>query len=366
MASQAHAAHDAKSNLADLSVTALGTFNAAIASGQTFAQALKSIGPSLDIIRKAYKDLGIDIKGTPIEALLKQNDVAKFDPATATAIGGLTAGFTAQTNMGLLTPEMFEAAERLGADLYSREQNAAYQSALGRGDTSDQTAQALMPMQQWLHEAADYAKANNLKLDAQTQAEIDASKTLGIWKDDVRTDAQRQYDSTTKLIQSNYDLIAALSGHPNTDGSGTNPGGSGTGTGAPPPIELPPGTGSPMTGGSGQPDDWRNLGALPMADGGFGTVIRPTLFLAGEDGRPEQFAFSGGGRRFAPAPVTRDGAPVFNLNLGGIVVNGQMQPDEFVAAIKRSVEGVIFPELLDLWRRSGGARRESSLLIGNG
>lgn len=300
LASQAHAANDAKSKLADVSLTALGTFNAAIASGQTFAQALKTIGPSLDIIRKAYKDLGLEIKGTPIEALLKQNDVAKFDPAATTAIGGLTAGFTAQTNISQLTPEMFEAAERLGADLYSREQNAAYQSALANGDTSDQTAQALMPMQQWLHEAADYAKANNLKLDAQTQAEIDASKTLGIWKDDVRTDAQRQYDSTTKLIQSNYDLIAALSGHPNASPDGTAPGGT-----------SPDPTKTTDIGGGLDPNqtsidhpDWRTLGPgtadtpLPMAEGGFGTVTSPTLFLAGERG-PEQFAFSGAGRTFA-------------------------------------------------------------------
>lgn len=35
----------------------------------------------------------------------------------------------------------------------------------------------------------------------------------------------------------------------------------------------------------------------PMADGGFGTVTKPTLFLAGEAG-PEQFAFSGAGRTF--------------------------------------------------------------------
>ena len=36
---------------------------------------------------------------------------------------------------------------------------------------------------------------------------------------------------------------------------------------------------------------------VPMADGGFGRVTRPTLFLAGEAG-PEQYAFSGAGKTF--------------------------------------------------------------------
>jgi hypothetical protein len=48
------------------------------------------------------------------------------------------------------------------------------------------------------------------------------------------------------------------------------------------------------------PDSGRYGGgseAIPMAAGGFGTVTRPTLFLAGEAGR-EDFAFSGAGRGF--------------------------------------------------------------------
>lgn len=36
--------------------------------------------------------------------------------------------------------------------------------------------------------------------------------------------------------------------------------------------------------------------AIPMAEGGFGTVTRPTLFVAGEKG-PEDFAFSGANRK---------------------------------------------------------------------
>jgi len=48
---------------------------------------------------------------------------------------------------------------------------------------------------------------------------------------------------------------------------------------------------------SGLPDPLRDVDVTPMADGGYGRVTGPTLFLAGEAGS-EDFAFSGGGQRF--------------------------------------------------------------------
>jgi hypothetical protein len=53
-------------------------------------------------------------------------------------------------------------------------------------------------------------------------------------------------------------------------------------------------------------------GIHEMAAGGFGTVRRPTLFMAGEEG-PEDFAFSGANKSFAgQAPITVNfNGPVF-------------------------------------------------------
>jgi hypothetical protein len=56
---------------------------------------------------------------------------------------------------------------------------------------------------------------------------------------------------------------------------------------------------TPTPGVPGQgPSDEGGTAFASMAAGGFGTVTRPTLFLAGEAG-PEQFAFSGANRQFA-------------------------------------------------------------------
>ncbi len=62
---------------------------------------------------------------------------------------------------------------------------------------------------------------------------------------------------------------------------------------------------------------------VPMARGGFGTVTRPTLFLAGERG-PEQFAFSGGGRSFGASTV-------LNLTFNGFT--GSFRDAERVTAM---------------------------------
>lgn len=69
------------------------------------------------------------------------------------------------------------------------------------------------------------------------------------------------------------------------------------------------------------PIDFRTAGMpdMPMramAEGGIGRVTRPTLFLAGEAGA-EDFAFSGGGRRFGAGAVA-DGRPLqIDVNIDG-------------------------------------------------
>ena len=58
----------------------------------------------------------------------------------------------------------------------------------------------------------------------------------------------------------------------------------------------------------------------PMADGGFGHVTRPTLFLAGEKPGGEDFAFSGAGKRFGDGAAS---APSLDMGaLASAVENG--------------------------------------------
>jgi len=73
----------------------------------------------------------------------------------------------------------------------------------------------------------------------------------------------------------------------------------------------------------------------PMAAGGFGRVTKPTLFLAGEAGA-EDFAFSGGGRRFGSGDA--DGRP-YVIQLDGRDIAMGVMPYFRDAAVAYGVAG---------------------------
>jgi hypothetical protein len=82
------------------------------------------------------------------------------------------------------------------------------------------------------------------------------------------------------------------------------------------------------------------LEVVPMADGGFGTVDKPTLFLAGEAGR-EQVAFSGGNKAFAPGALN-SGMDVSKLErqMAGVERRLAQMPEMLGLALRSSLRQV--------------------------
>jgi len=225
-----------KQALDDLGTIALTTFNAAIASGQTFAQALQAIGPQLDVIKKAYDDLGLAIEDAALKGLTLENTILNGPGGTGKAISGLQAIVTAAMNLGkgVETPEAFAAQQRTLLKLY--EQTQAATAAAGGS-----TINALLPFQQTLHQLEEWAKKNGLALDAETQQKIDQSKELGIWNDDFKSDSEKTRESIEKLIASNERLAAALGGHPLPPVPGASTPPPGAGEPSAPRVSLPGG-----------------------------------------------------------------------------------------------------------------------------
>jgi hypothetical protein len=75
---------------------------------------------------------------------------------------------------------------------------------------------------------------------------------------------------------------------------------------------------------------------IPMASGGRGRVTRPTLFLAGEAG-PEDFAFSGGGKRFSGSSggVTIQGG--ISVSIQGANKNAAQLAREIAPALVKQI-----------------------------
>ncbi len=222
MADQKVQADRNKDALRNLGYEAVLAFNAAIASGSNFMQALQGISGQLGTLQQAYKDLGLSIDDAAIKGLLLENTILNGTTdkpsGLGKAIAGLQAIFTAAQNIpGLMTPDMFKAQQGTLGSLYTQTQAATEQA----GGT---TINALLPFQQTLHEMQDYAKKNNIALDDKTQQMIDQSKELGIWTDDFKSDSEKTRDSIADLIKSNDALIVALgtnTGAHSGDSSGT-------------------------------------------------------------------------------------------------------------------------------------------------
>lgn len=203
LAEQHTAATGAKDELANLGVIAVATYAAAIASGMSHASALKAASPGLSQLQKAYADLGLNIEDAGLKALIMQNQLLTKNPSLIAGIDGLSQSFIALSNMGLLNEETFRAMEKAGASMYDKLLKEA--EAMG-GSAKD----ALVPMQEYLHRAEEQAKLLGIPLDANTQAMIDQSKALGIWKDKGKDANAVLLDGLKDIVEAMREMIGLL------------------------------------------------------------------------------------------------------------------------------------------------------------
>ncbi|CAB4190603.1 Phage tail tape measure protein [uncultured Caudovirales phage] len=258
--------------LNNLGVVALASFNAALASGMSFSEAMAKAGPALSQLNSAFDALGISTDNEALKVLMLQSTIMEKNPSLIAAVGALGESFTALSALGELNTTTFNAMSATGLSMFSQLQAAAFAAGGGQRD-------ALIPMQGYLHDAEKAAKDLGIPLDANTQMLIDQSKELGIWKDKGKTSTDIMVDAMNTLVKSVSDLIAQLRGIPaNTEFTVTE-------------NRIVNSTGGGDNGGDNQ-----NNG-IPQAKGGLYNVTGPTNFLAGEAGS-EQAMFSGAGQKF--------------------------------------------------------------------
>lgn len=203
-------AASASGGLADLGVQAVATFEAARAAGKSEADALASIHPALQLLQKAYTDLGLPIDDVALKTLLFRDQLTTAAPQLMSAISGLSAEFIALDNMGLMNANTFAAMERSGQSLFERLHDNVQQLLGPMASLDDVNRQTLTEMQDYLHKAADEARALGVPLDDNTQSMIDQSKALGIWNEN----AEKVTDPLQKIADILDDVDRALRGLP--------------------------------------------------------------------------------------------------------------------------------------------------------
>jgi hypothetical protein len=242
--------------------TAFGARATELANQIIAAQALIDSGTlsgsKLDDTKKKAEDLKLEFEGLTEDAgtrtMFIENKLVQTQGILLRGLDGLTSATINFDNLGIETADMFEAQERQGYGMYVRLQSAVHE--LG-GDTRE----ALLPMQGWLHTAADEAERLGVPLDANTQMMINQSKELGIWHDKGKSAAE----ITERLASAVEALVNWLNGIPpnvnsHIDVTTTHHDDSGEPAGTPQPPDIPGGGHTPPLSPD-HPDDHNGPGA---------------------------------------------------------------------------------------------------------
>ena len=194
-----------RQTLTDLGTQAMATFAAVLIQTGSFAEAIRAVGPSLATLAEAYRVLGVKVEDVGLQHLMLQSQILQSNPTLIAGIDGLSMSMQGLARMGLLNTETFAGMQRTGTEMYTRLQAAVFAAG---GATRD----ALLPMQDYLHQAAAQAALLGIPLDANTQMLIDQSRELGIWREQGASATDRLIDGMSALVERVGALIDQLLG----------------------------------------------------------------------------------------------------------------------------------------------------------
>jgi len=166
---------DAKRQIDNVSASILATFNAYIAQGKSWYEAMTELSEPLANLSMKLEALGMT-GNDAITKLLKISDFAKANKELFEAIDGNREVMEALGNTGFLTAETLKA---------TTDQAAIYYKKLTDAGLDSHDALALMAPS--LADAVYYAKQLGIPLDDATQALIDQAKAAGVYKEKARS-----------------------------------------------------------------------------------------------------------------------------------------------------------------------------------
>jgi TP901 family phage tail tape measure protein len=149
-------------------------FNAAIAGGASFEEALAAVGPDLDGLIKAMESLGITTDNVALKALIFQRDFANHNKELVEGISGLNDAFLAASNLGLARdPAVFKDF----TDQLASQFDVIHAKVLAAGGSERDALQIIAPM---LNNILDASKKYGLTIDEHTQKLIDEANSYGL------------------------------------------------------------------------------------------------------------------------------------------------------------------------------------------
>lgn len=176
-----------------LSRIALATFNAMIANGQSAAQAIAAIKPSIDALKDSAAQFGL-AGNDAFNQLSRWSDLVSANQPLLDQVAGLNNVMTALANVGALDAQTFKDIQAQGL--------STFKSLTDAGFTQQQ---ALMQMKPMLETIKRLHVERGMAIDDETQKLIDQAEEQGIL-------AAEQEDTNDVLKQGLGEIIRLLGG----------------------------------------------------------------------------------------------------------------------------------------------------------
>lgn len=171
---------------------AVGAFNAAIAGGMGYVQAIEAMGPALDQLIGIQKNLGIETSNAALAELTSFRDRVNGNKTLVLAAEALGETMRALASIGGLNNETLAAMEVQGVQTFERLKAAGFSEN-----------QALMMMKGFLENVQEGHEQLGTPIDENTQKLIDQAKEAGILKDKTKTGTdimERGFDKVTGAV----------------------------------------------------------------------------------------------------------------------------------------------------------------------
>ena len=184
----------------DLQAFTAMTFLAMIGDGATFAEALNAVGPSLDVLKQGFHDMGIE-GNESIMRLLRIREFQEVNKGIIKQVDGMNQLMLGLANSGLMTQSSFDQFGNTAQNQFKKMTDAG----LGQND-------ALLLMAPTLQTLSDMADTYGFEIDANTQLLIDQAKEKGLLGDKAKTADDLMIEGLGRIADGIETLVNLLSG----------------------------------------------------------------------------------------------------------------------------------------------------------
>ena len=174
LAQQAKMGASSRAEAERLAVVMLTTFNAAIANGVSWTEAMRGMGGSIGQVAQLFEDLGIKSTNAGVKQLLIYGDLQNKFPKLLASAEALNQAFLAMSAIpGAITPETFQMMQ----DEFEKMQQRLLKASTSVGGGMRESLLPLVPMMESILRAAE---EYGFVIDADTQKLIDQAKEMGL------------------------------------------------------------------------------------------------------------------------------------------------------------------------------------------